>query len=214
MDKVNDIQEELRKMGSPLADAPRTMPYSVPANYFEDFLSSVRNIISEDEVQIAGQWGKEMPYEVPAGYFEELSAKVIASAKIGHLQAEKAPFDVPEGYFESLPGKILQAAKSSSGQGARTIPFMRMKIFNAVKWAAAAVLVVGLGLGSYRAFFASSRSNPEMILSSVPGNEIHDYIQHNYRIDADKVVGSNADLNNIQLDNQDIVQYLDENGWD
>lgn len=213
MNKVNDIQEELKGLGCiKLAAIGKAMPYSVPIGYFENFSNTLHKYDKEEIEESAGNWGKQLPYNVPDGYFEALPAKIAASVKLDRA-GRKIPFEVPGGYFDLLPAKILLAAKESSQQAARIIPFTRAKIFGAIKWAAAAVLLIGIGIGSYSTF-RSTPNSAEMILSSVPGNEINEYIQHNYRIDADRVVGSNSEINNIQLDKKDIIQYLDENGWD
>ena len=51
------------------------------------------------------------------------------------------------------------------------------------------------------------------MLASVPNEEIQDYLQHTYILDVNRIINNN-DINKIQVDNTDIVQYLNETGWD
>ena len=80
MSEENNILNELREMGSPLADMPRRMPYAVPDNYFEG--------AEERILAVAGGLPgvkAELPYGVPQGYFEVLPEKMLAASK----QADK-----------------------------------------------------------------------------------------------------------------------------
>jgi hypothetical protein len=201
-----------------LAGISRSMPYAVPVGYFENFNASVKDIIEElRQEEEQPEWGKELPYSVPEGYFETLQAQVMARACIEDSLSNAIPFTVPTGYFEKLPEQILLAAKAADGVKAKekkVIPFRRHHLLRQIRWAAAAVLVLGIGLGSYQIFF-NAQQNPvsESILSSVPNNEIQDYVQHNYRVDIDQVISNNP-VNNMSVDNKDIIQYLNETGWD
>ena len=56
------------------------------------------------------------------------------------------------------------------------------------------------------------KSTPEKYFL-VPNNDIQDYLQRIYRMDMNLVVDNNA-INNMKLDKKDIIQYLDETGWD
>lgn len=219
MNKVNDISQELKSMGSVLADMPRTMPYFVPSGYFEGFTDSVQLTINEiNTPEEIPQWGKMLPYAVPNDYFNKLTSNIVAAA-IAEDPAlglsKDTPLKAPAGYFETLPAQILSAAKASDvpKKETKVIPLNRI-IFRQLRWAAAAVLLLSLGFGSYQMFFRSQPDSTESMLASVPNNDIHDYLQHIYnRVDLDRIVSS-ADINNLQLDNKDIVQYLDETGWE
>ncbi len=220
MKKANDISEELKSMGSSLADLSRKMPYSVPEGFFEKFAGSLHNTISElDMADFIPTGSKRLPFSVPAGYFEQLTDNITAAVKANHLetsQPKATPFSTPAGYFETLPAQMLKAAKASDETITQTkvIPLSRRSFIRPLKWAVAAMLVAGIGLGSYSVFFTGqSSSSTDKILASVPSDEIHEYLQHTYRLDIDRIVGNN-DVNNLQIENKDIVQYLDENGWD
>jgi hypothetical protein len=211
MNTGHDIQEELKSMGSILAGMSRAMPYVVPDGYFEQFGGSLTCTIKDlAEADINPGWDKAMPYAVPQGYFEALANEITVKAARANL-SKGVPLDVPVGYFETFPQQMLQAAKASEP---KLIPLKRRSLLLSIKWAAAAILVIGIGLGSYRAFFNSGDLNStEHMLSSVPSTEIQDYLQHNYRVDVDRLVANNS-VNNMNLDNKDIIQYLNETGWD
>ncbi len=88
---------------------------------------------------------------------------------------KEVPFSTPAGYFESLPSQILAAAKAAEIPTApKTIPLPRRNIFalSAVRWAAAAVLVVGISVASYQTFFRALPTASEKILASIPSEEM------------------------------------------
>jgi hypothetical protein len=220
MNSVNEISEELKSMGSILADMSRSMPYSVPEGYFiklaDATCATIKDVNAPEQVPA---WSKDMPYTVPAGYFNNLAADIVSCTSaedFSSLQSKNLPLPVPVGYFDTLPGKMLAAAKATEPQKkiSKTIPLANRHIFQQLRWAAAAVLLIGIGFGSYNVFFRSPLDKVDNMLASVPGNDIHDYLQHSYRVeDVDRIIG-NTDVNNLQLDNKDIVQYLNETGWD
>lgn len=233
MNRANEVTEELESMGSILAVLSRAMPYSVPAGYFDQWFNFAHpdiNLVPQDFSSITNdprinhpgvKGDKLMPYIVPDGYFAGFAGNVIAAAKVGSADRldnlnRQMPNSVPAGYFDSLPGKILQAAKYASPvkKKATTIPLGRNS-FRQVRWAAAAVLLVCIGLGGYVSFFSGNgrQNGTETMLASVPTEEIQDYLQHAYILDVNRIVNNN-DINKIQVDNTDIIQYLNETGWD
>ena len=214
MNIENGISEELNSMESFLGVLSRAMPYSVPNGYFENFAEQVDETIKKiDEAELAPGWDKAMPYSVPAKYVEELAEHIPATARISGLTKEIA-LTAPVGYFDALPAQMLHAAKNAGAgkKKAVLIPLSRPGIYRQLRWAAAAVMLLSIGVGAYMTFFTIPAS-PERILASVAGNDIQDYIEHTYRLDVKRIVNGN-DINNIPVDNCDIIQYLDETGWD
>jgi hypothetical protein len=218
MNTVNDITEELNNLDSPLARLSKVMPYSVPAGYFENLpgktLKVAAGLIEADSVP---EWPKTMTQSVPQGYFENLADNILSAVKaesIMGISSKKMPFNVPAGYFEALPAQMLHIAKRAGGMKKETtrIPLVRHNSFRQIRWAAAAVLLICIGFGGYETFYIQP-DNTEKMLASVPNNEIQDYLQHTYVFDVNRVV-SNEDINNIEVDNKDIIQYLNETGWD
>ena len=233
MNRANEVTEELESMGSILAVLSRAMPYAVPAGYFDQWFnfghpdinlvprdfSSITDDVCFTHPAITGD--KVVPYNVPDGYFEGFADNVMAAAKaagVFHLDDlnRQMPNSVPAGYFDSLPAQMLQSAKNAgpAKKKATTIPLGRGS-FRQVRWAAAAVLLVCIGLGGYVSFFSGGgrQNGTERMLASVPNEEIQDYLQHTYILDVNRIINNN-DINKIQVDNTDIVQYLNETGWD
>lgn len=211
MNNDNGILQELVEMGSPLAMLPRTMPYHVPDGYFTELSNTIpTSEIEWNEPDIIPGWSKKMPYQVPGGYFEQLTASVVSSA-VAH-GSSKAPFSVPDGYFEQLPAQILKAAKAAHPD-VKAIPGKRHSLFRDVQWAAAAIFILFMGIGAYITFSGMEQSGNENMLAAVSSKELHDYVQLTYRVDMDKVDGA-TELNDLQVDDEDIIEYLNETGWD
>jgi len=218
MNTINDISEELKNMGTPLADMSRKMPYKVPSGFFESFDNSLQDILNSlKENDHQADWGKTLPYAIPNNYFEELTADVInkVAAEFPRNLAKETPFHAPAGYFESLPEKMLEAVKADeAGKKTKQIPLKPNYPFVPVRWAAAVVIFVCISMGAYMTFFANNHTNSsDKILASIPDSELQDYFQHTYRMDADMIV-SNNEISNMPLENKDIIQYLNETGWD
>ena len=198
MKQVNDITEELNSMGSQLAGMSRAMPYTLPGGYFEQFANNTTRLINDiNTADDALVWGKTMPFEVPQGYFET-AATDMALMAMGEGIATALP--------KALPAKMLHAAKATE------IPKQQKLSFRNIRWAAAAMVILSIGFGAYQ--FSNEQQNaPDNILASVSNNDIHDYLQQSYRLDVDRIM-SNTDINSMQVDNKEIVQYLNETGWD
>jgi hypothetical protein len=218
MNGKNDILEELESMESSLARLPRTMPYSVPVGYFANFPGETwKTLQLIGEPEAVRQWGKALPYSVPQGYFEDLAGQVLAKTLSKDVMPglpAGLPFTAPLGYFETLPQQLLQAAKQSEPAVKRTvkkIPLGGSYTIRSVRWAAAAILILFVGLGGVY-YFNQPASESEKILASVPRNEIQDYLQHTYRIDMERV--DNNDISSLHVDSKEIIQYLNETGWD
>ncbi len=214
MKRENEIQNELNNISATLAAIPRSMPYNVPPRYFENFSSIISDAIqNSDAPEVMPSWSKTMPYPVPDQYFNELTNNILAVANLSDFQ-ENNPYAAPSGYFETLPEKILVAAKASEPavKETRKIPLKPGIAVLPKRWAAAAIILITIGLGAYQ-FFFSQGSSTDKILASVPASEIQEYLNHNYIIDVDHIVGRN-DISTLPLENNEIVEYLNESGWD
>ena len=210
MKQADDITEELNSMGSPLAGMPRAMPYTLPNGYFEQFTAHTNDLINDittaDEAHV---WGKIMPFDVPQGYFETVATDMALIAMgdgIAAAMPKDMPLTVPIGYFDALPAKMLQTAKATES------PKQQELSFRNIRWAAAAMVILSIGVAAYD-FSGQQQNAPDNILASVSSNDIHDYVQQSYRLDVDRIM-SNTDINSMQVDNKEIVQYLNETGWD
>ena len=179
MNTGNNIQEELRELGSPLADMSRDMPYSVPHGYF----SQLPGIIEEN---IAGNIVLEAP-------------------------KYNTPYSTPSGYFEGFPAQLMETIKAREiGDGVQAKGVIS---FRSVKWSVAAILALVISFGGYITFTDHSYNGSEHILASVPGSEINDYIQQSYGLDVNSMK-SDIDISTLNINNKDIVAYLNETGWE
>jgi hypothetical protein len=219
MKQPNDIIKELKEMGSPLADMPRIMPYSVPEGYFSSLDSQIKSLMAAlDNEPFFAIDAKEMPYDIPAGYFDTLPEKMLFGALESDQVADlpkSMPFAAPAGYFDNLPQQILQAARDAD---APVKPKTRtISLGKSLRWAAAAILLLGIGITSYQTLMPGNPST-EQAISALPSNVLNEYVSQN-------PVGLETELNyslslasNIkgldQLKEEDIEIYLEETGWD
>ncbi len=206
MQSINDIREELRGMNSPLADMSRAMPYELPNGYFEDF-SQLLHMMKA---------GKEMPYAVPQGYFEGLSAAIMAKTE-GVSVMRPNPYNVPQGYFEGLPEAMLARVKESDMPVQTKVIPLGTRIWKNIRWAAAAVLITGIGLGVYRSYMTDTSVSPQQELSALSKEDIHSYVEQ--RLDEFDVEAIAANTNGYDvktitnnLSEEEIENYLNETG--
>jgi hypothetical protein len=187
------------------------MPFPVPDGYFD----GLAQVITDNIAETNSNWGKGNAFEAPEGYFEQLPRQVLAQALIEDTENSfsKAPsYEVPSGYFEALPRQILEKA---NGKAHRSIS---IKWWHAARWAAAAILVLGISMGSYK-MLKPPPVNTSKALASLPAETIHDYVVQNLDdFDTELIMNSFASDKMIkgaaQLDNQEIIQYLNEEGWE
>ncbi len=214
MDNNNGILDELRGMGSPLAALPRTMPYRVPDGYFTMLPDELTKLFEKSNgLKINGTKG--MPFNVPEDYFDMLPLAITTKMNEG----QSHPMLVPEGYFESFPDTVLEKAKAANNPSGKTRPFGGA-VWSNLRWAAAAILVMGIGVGSYRMYYNTQPLNAEKELATLPASDINDYIKtHLDEFDADMIagtLGSNGieTINTNNINDDEIQQFLDESGND
>lgn len=147
MNQPDHIQAELATLAPTLAAMPRTMPYEVPAGYFEGLESIiVEQALLHEPVQALPDSG------VPEGYFEQLPSLLLDKIRNQEHELElqsiapvlatlprDMPYHLPAGYFNSLdPAAALQPAPAKAG--------ILRQIGRAGFWraAAAAVLLVAI----------------------------------------------------------------------
>ncbi len=236
MSTRNDIRNELEGWNSPLADMSRAMPYALPQGYFAglpDYTGeSIRAAFAG--AVAAPDWGRVTPYHVPAGYFEALPQTIlqkVSEPAIGFALPKHNPQSVPDGYFDMLPGQLLAAVKASETaapepetaqpQPARTIP-LGNPVWRSLRWAAAAIVILGVGIGSYNFLSQTPHTvNPRQALSSVSESTINEYVQQNIdEFDMEMIENTvAANTNTAQLDanlltDDEIRLYLEETGWE
>ncbi len=157
-----------------------------------------------------GSVPREMPYAVPEGYATHLEERMrdLVSAESGsHAGLPKEmPYTAPEGYFDRLPQTVVEQTVNKRPRGV-------LISFTQLRWAAAAVLFVAVGLGAYD--MMNNISHPaDGLLSSVADREIREYLAYNYHTPAAPPATHNDLLDNMDIDTKDIITYLDDTGWD
>lgn len=225
MNTHHDIDEELRGMESPLAGMSRKMPYALPEGYFAGFADQFMAFASFTDLSVLPE--TNTPFSVPEGYFDANPAAILKRLENEGLESLPAftPFEVPEGYFTDLPAQIIAAAKSATETPVQKRPARAIKLWGAVRWAAAAMLITGIGFGSYNILESPAHQRAEHKLSKVPSDNLDAYVQQNIdEFDGDMIEnnvvnakGVKVDNYNIQLSkvgNDEIIQYLNETGGD
>lgn len=229
MNAVTDIVKELEEMGSPLAKMPRVTPFNIPENYFSSFTTNIQTIVSEPDPVL--DLPRTNPYSLPENYFETFAAGIMDKVAEPVFSKTAAPaFDVPAGYFEDFSAKMLALAKAADQPAAvapsltekkqaRTIAFRPQK---ALRWAAAAVLVLGIGFGSYKVVNTNSKIvapevTAEKQLAMLDKSTINSYVQqHIEEFDMELLaettsLGEEKSEKSIhKLNKNDIRQYLNE----
>jgi len=217
MNTANDITEELHNMGSTLAGVSRAMPYAVPAGYFNQLPGDALNAASGAyDADIQPGWGKAQVFTTPQGYFEGITDTIVAAAKAGNSPVaitKDTPFAVPAGYFNALPAQMLAAAKEAQPAKKKPVRIpLGQQSFRGIRWAAAAVMLICIGFGGYLTFNPQPDQTDRM-LASVPNTDIQDYLHSTYVFDVPRIINNDA-INTLGVDNKDIIQYLNETGWD
>ena len=215
MNAHNNIVSELEALQSPLAHMPRTMPYAVPEGYFAMLEAGIRAGISAGEDYRLAIESKAMPHHVPEGYFEGLPAAIATAAQIAHGKQTAPAYTVPEGYFEGFPAAMLAKVKQEQVTTAekKTIP-----LWKNLAWAAAAVILLSVGLQTYKAVDAAEATGTEQQLAQLPNGTINEYIQANIDEFDTEMIASNVNSDGAQttpsqLEEEEIINYLNETGW-
>ena len=156
-----------------------------------------------------------MPYVLPDGYFanfeKTLRSNITeedATTALHTLAGKTLPYHVPGNYFEHLPQQLLKKNERGSQRGIRIT-------FNQLRWAAAAVVLIVISVGTYNIYMPSAgkMNTDKVMLASVNDQEIQQYLAN--------VAGTNVQLNNddsypdiAEINTKDIISYLDQTGWD
>lgn len=220
MNRQDNIQNELKELGlGHLATIPKTMPFAVPSNYFNDLGNSLQHVFDAQEVEEpAFGFSKKMPFSgLPEGYFEGLSQQILAKVKSEEAieWTKENPYFVPQGYFESLPQNILAAIHSS--EKTKKVTAKRIPLFRTVQLAASMALIIFVGLGVFKMNEQKSQSD---IFGQLSQAEIAEYVNSNIDdFDTDLVLNGLAfdkvmPEDNIAdgISNEEIKAYVNEEG--
>ena len=215
METENKILGNEMGQGGVLNSVPKVMPYHLPENYFQSFgVDLVGTIKSIDQDDVNAEWGKTNPYILPSGYFNKFSSdlfeKIYSENGLNESKIQ-LPYEVPQGYFDAFKSNILQKVKHNGREVTRLI---RLGLIKPIKYAAAAILVLGLGIGGLLIFQNNNAMNQDGNLASVPKNELNEFAAQNYpELDIDLTSLNNMN-NSLKFESNDIIQYLNETGWE
>jgi len=152
----------------------------------------------------------KVPYTVPGGYFTGLNdvlAEIVAGKETtGQLPYTEVPYTVPAHYFDALPGLLAEKVEKKKKRGI-------LITFGQLRWAAAAVVFLTIGLGSYNMIQGNSTAAKDVFLSNIADNEIQEYLAATSGHIHPEKSANDACLEKANVDSKDIIAYLDETGW-
>lgn len=183
-------------------------------------MASEHDILSELQAMnspLAG-FSRDMPYEVPVGYFDNLPAQVLQTVNKEVLPAGTAmPHIVHPDYFDTLPEQLLATIRQQEQNKKPATPVKRISLWRNVRWTAAALLILAIGIGSYRVFNPQPAS-VEQQLQSISDEAIMAYVEDNiYAFETETIINyvntADIDAASMQINKNDIEYYLQETGW-
>ncbi len=155
---------------------------------------------------------KSMPFSMPDGYFGSLASDIgslvalESRQQFDDLPSPTTMLQVPDGYFDQLPNRVMQNVEGKKKQGL-------VLSFHWIRLAAAAVVIIAVGLGLYRVSNSDSSDMEQNVIASVDSQDISAYLQ--YASAPYKYNNGNENiLDDVDLQSGDIVSYLDETGWE
>lgn len=180
----------------------------------KDILKELREMNS-----VLAGLSRDMPFEVPAGYFNNLPGSVLlrATEKVS-LKEKTMPHLVPEGYFDNLPAELIRSLKDKKTKtGTVPVPGKRINLWAGMRWAVAAMLMLAIGLGSYR-FLVPRTQTVEQQLQALSDEAIVSYVEDNiYAFETETIANhvGTTDMNSssLNLNDKAIENYLEEAGW-
>lgn len=115
---LNDINEELIALGSPLAGLSRTMPYFIPDGYFTHSVMQAHEDATYSELSDPElTYPTSLPYHVPEDYFIQLPSSLLQDAVYSEAEephllfSRNNVFVLPNNYFNTFPATALEDAK-------------------------------------------------------------------------------------------------------
>ncbi len=173
-----------------------------------------------------GAASQQGPFAVPEGYFDSLAVDLAEGAVAAGGEdrllpyPKQSPFAVPDDYFEQLPQQLSAFARTAGRDRPKgriiALPALRGQLMRL----AAALLVLGLSLGSYRYYqLHTPDGKAAHQLAKLDPDTLGGYVlQHadefDYETVETAVASSHTDVHAAvsTLDESDIEAYLNESG--
>ncbi|HEY9176209.1 MAG TPA: hypothetical protein VIN07_00900, partial [Flavipsychrobacter sp.] len=140
---------------------------------------------------------RDMPFDVPQGYFDNLPVQVWHQANEEVLlPGTTMPHIVHPEYFDTLPEQLLESIKKQEQKQPATRT-NSISLWKNIRWAAAAMLILAIGFGTYRVFNPQPVS-VEQQLQAISDEAIMSYVEDNiYAFETETIVNymNTADIN-------------------
>lgn len=100
-----DENMDWEKEAPQLAGLPRTTPYSVPDNYFNQLQTHINQAVYVDSLMQKENQG----FTLPLNYFNDLGNQIESKIAVSNINSlvKKEGFNTPANYFENLRANIL-----------------------------------------------------------------------------------------------------------
>lgn len=183
--EVSSHKEELEIISPLLGQLKKSLPFNLPAGYFEEF-----------------------PNDIMAGVnaIDYVNRELeTSSATINDLK-DKNVFNVPEGYFSKLPEELLIKAK---GQHKGNV-FRLMAARKVMRYAVAALLAGAVSISAWIFFRDNQSVRPAADVAGIEkisNEEMENYLDVSSIASAD----NNTDVNNVassDLEDEDVKELL------
>jgi len=196
---IQDENMEWEKEAPQLASLPRTTPYSVPDNYFNELQNRINQSVFVDGLMQKENQG----FTVPQNYFEDLGNQIQSRIALEQIKSlvNTDGFKTPDNYFEKLQTNILSKT-TEAPQKSKTV---RLWGSGLIRYASAACFVVVTASVLY--FNQQSRIQQtaslelakEQVLYDIDESTILEHIQESQTATTNTV--SDTEMENYILDN-------------
>lgn len=183
-----------------LAGLPRTTPYRVPDNYFNDLSTRINQSIFIEDLMQKENHG----FTVPTNYFEELGQQIESRITLEQFKglATNDGFKTPANYFDRLQADILSKTVTTAQPKTRVVRLWQTDL---MKYASAACFILlaatGLYLNEQHSLkqLRSVEFANEQVLYDIDENVIFEHLQENQTATTNSA--SETEMENYILDN-------------
>lgn len=184
-----------------LAGLPRTTPYRVPDNYFNDLSTRINQSVFVGDLMFKDNQG----FKVPSNYFEELTGQIESKIAVDQLKdlVNTDGFKTPANYFDQLQANILSKTTATSQPKTKIVRLWQTDI---MKYASAACFILLAATGLYLNEQHSLKQlrnlefANEQVLYDIDENLIFEHLQENQTV-TNNNSASETEMENYILDN-------------
>lgn len=140
---MKDENMDWEKEAPILAGLPKTTPYGVPDQYFDNLTNQIQRTVFLNSITKNEGQG----FSVPVNYFEELDQQIKSRIAIEQLRstAQTDGFTTPVNYFDQLQAKVLAQTTTVK----HNTKMLRLWHHEAMKYVAAACFIILSASGLY-----------------------------------------------------------------